>query len=413
MDVAYIKRIGVYVLITVLALALIASLVYHSFRKLSDDLELAFIEAETHLQTVEMSAFMLATEHVIDYAQYTDSMPIDYPLGDNTLVSIGDTVAEVYRSDVDRSLITRLKDARSRLEFYQTASFYAARQSVESLGEKIKKCERDISATEDTSRKSELVWELKVLLAAQAAKMDDSLGYSDLIKSCQNEINSISSSLGGAQKTFVSDVNGAYFAKCDGYENVMSASELGSADLSYLKDLVSGSLESSYTGTGVGKLVDMNTWSLVCLTDKQSSLKLHEGKSINVTLGRSGNTHSLTVQRVLIDRQGEDAIVILSSSRMMDCEDYSHFQKVTVQLGSEKGYKIPVGAVRYENGVSGVYVLRGSKVIYRQIDIVGAGDGYVIAATNVSSPVEGLSSLNRYDRVIVRGHDLYNGKVIV
>jgi len=74
---------------------------------------------------------------------------------------------------------------------------------------------------------------------------------------------------------------------------------------------------------------------------------------------------------------------------------------------------LPITAVRYENGLPGVYVLRGSMVKYRLVEILSSGDGYVIVSGNVVPPEEGMSSLSRYDRVIVRGQNLFDGKVIV
>ncbi len=413
MDLTYIKKIGSYVLVTLLALALIASLVYHSFRKLTSDLELTFLTLETHLNTVEMSAFMLTSEKALEYPQYTNGMVIDHPMGDRSLVSVGDTVAGVYSDSVDKSLVVRLDDARRRLEFYEAVALCVARQSVDSISEKIRKCEKSISETDDLGRLAELRSELKVLLSAHSAKMDASVGYTELIKECQSEISSLNAELGIAKKEFTSDLNGGYFSSCDGYEGIVSSDELESADFSLLRDLVNGKLEPKSTDKSIGKLVDMNTWKLVCLTDKQSSLRLFDGTKVNVTLGNSGSVYKLTVERVIAERNSDDAVIILSCGQMISCDDYAHFQNVFVELESKEGYKIPIDAVRYENGIAGVFVLRGSKVIYRRIEIVGGGDGYVIASANLKNDGSGISPLNRYDRVIVRGHDLYDGKVIV
>jgi hypothetical protein len=163
----------------------------------------------------------------------------------------------------------------------------------------------------------------------------------------------------------------------------------------------------------LGKVVDMNVWYLVCRTDRDTSLRVVKGNVLNVTLESSGKVCKMTVDRVVSERDRDEAVIILKSSLMLECDDYAHFQTVKVALGSSEGYKIPTGAVRYENGVSGVYVLRGSIVRFRQIEIVGAFDGYVIVSPTVSEVGEGLTALNRYDRVIVRGHNLYDKKVII
>ena len=130
-------------------------------------------------------------------------------------------------------------------------------------------------------------------------------------------------------------------------------------------------------------------------------------------IGSSGRICKLSIERVVTERGRDEAIIVFSSDIMLDSEDYEHYQTVKVALKKHTGYKLPVTAIRYENGVAGVYVLRGSMVKYRQVEILYAGDGYVIVTGNVVSDVEGISSLSRYDRVIVRGQNLFDGKVII
>ena len=40
-------------------------------------------------------------------------------------------------------------------------------------------------------------------------------------------------------------------------------------------------------------------------------------------------------------------------------------------------------------------------------------DGYVIVTGDLAETAEGISPLSKYDRVIVRGQNLFDGKVIV
>ena len=63
--------------------------------------------------------------------------------------------------------------------------------------------------------------------------------------------------------------------------------------------------------------------------------------------------------------------------------------------------------------MQGVYVLYGSEVQFKQIAILYATKDYVICDT---SPQEGTlfngETISLYDKVIVKGDDLYDGKVI-
>jgi hypothetical protein len=63
--------------------------------------------------------------------------------------------------------------------------------------------------------------------------------------------------------------------------------------------------------------------------------------------------------------------------------------------------------------VQGVYVLHGSELIFKEIVISYSGSDYVLCEEN---PNEGVlfsnETLQLYDQVVVKGDNLYDGKVI-
>ncbi len=413
MDVSYIKRIGMYVILAIAALAIIISLVYHAFAGLSDDLELTFLKTVKVSENIELEAFLSVDEHAVKQSSSHEAgAVIEYVSGKRSYVSIGDTVVRAYPSGSDVSTIERIYALSEKIAFCKKVDEYSSRQGADRLKQKIEKCEKDIAAETSLEKQNELREEYRVLLAAYSAKMDPSVNYQKLIKDYESEIAKARETLGKAKAEYKSDVNGAYFSECDGYEGMIDISSLSSADLDTLYTALSEKNKDDSV-SALGKVVDMNVWYLVCRTDRETSLRMVKGDTLSVTLESSGKTCKMTVDRVVSERDRDEAVIILKSSLMLECEDYAHFQNIKISLGEVEGYKIPTGAVRYENGVSGVYVLRGSLVRYRQIEIVGAFDGYVVASTGSFDVLEGLTALNRYDRIIVRGHNLYDKKVII
>ena len=69
MDTTYIRRIGFYLILALVALSLIASLIYHAYDALSDDLELTFLSETTESEFIEMKAYMSVEEYVIPDTQ--------------------------------------------------------------------------------------------------------------------------------------------------------------------------------------------------------------------------------------------------------------------------------------------------------------------------------------------------------
>jgi len=61
----------------------------------------------------------------------------------------------------------------------------------------------------------------------------------------------------------------------------------------------------------------------------------------------------------------------------------------------------------------GVYILVGSTVDFRYIDVIGEFDGYyLVAPRDIENDPEYYTKLGLYDNVIVSGKDLFVGKMI-
>ncbi len=412
MDTAYIKRIGFYLILALLAVALIASLIYHAFEALSDDLELTFLSETSEAEAIEMKAYMSLEEHVVPDSEYVDGVSVEYAKGKTSQVSVGDIAVRLYDSGDASDLIAQLEYLNERLDFCKRANDYAAKYSVSRLNELIDKAENAFLSADKNADKNKMREEYEVLLAARSSKMTSSVDYPTIISTYEKEIKAIYSRLGKAKKEYKSTLNGVYFSYCDGYESKITKSDIASADLHTLLNDISDDSAPESVGK-LGKFVSLNSWYLVCATDKTSTYYMRIGDKLEIQLGSSGGTYKMAVERVITERESDEAVIIFSSDTMLDREDYEHYQSVKVVLKNHKGYKLPITAVRYENGVCGVYVLRGSLVKFRQVEILAAGDGYVIVTGDIAEVAEGISALSKYDRVIVRGQNLFDGKVII
>ena len=92
--------------------------------------------------------------------------------------------------------------------------------------------------------------------------------------------------------------------------------------------------------------------------------------------------------------------------------------KVEIRFNKYEGIKIPNDAIRAvsvvdeetkkEKTVKCVYVLSGNVVKLKYIDILFNGEDYVIAKSNTTQ----TGYVRLYDRVIVKGDDLSDGKIV-
>ena len=72
---------------------------------------------------------------------------------------------------------------------------------------------------------------------------------------------------------------------------------------------------------------------------------------------------------------------------------------------------MPISAVRMQDGVQGVYVLRGYEVVFKEIETILETDGYFIVKENDGTP-ESRGKLALNDQIIISGKNLYVGKIV-
>ncbi len=136
------------------------------------------------------------------------------------------------------------------------------------------------------------------------------------------------------------------------------------------------------------------------------------------------------IYRINQSSKDSNAVVILRCDYMEDGLLEARQEPIEIGMGTYTGLRVSKRAIhddyvtkttyddndnphKEEKKVQGVYVLYGSEVQFKQISILYADSDYVICDTN---PAEGIlfngETISLYDKVIVKGDDLYDGKVI-
>ena len=81
---------------------------------------------------------------------------------------------------------------------------------------------------------------------------------------------------------------------------------------------------------------------------------------------------------------------------------------ITIVYQEYKGLKVDNRAIRVTDGQKGVYVLLASQVKFIPIEVLWTGGNYSIVKQEPSEK----RVLRIYDEIIVKGKNLYDGKII-
>lgn len=212
------------------------------------------------------------------------------------------------------------------------------------------------------------------------------------------EKSSIMSSYGEISATITSDSVGYFFRECDGYESVFVPDVLQNITLGSFFELASR--EPVLSDKAIGKMIDDPKWYVCVPLGAEDAEGFIEGNNYNIIFNDNGAmTLKMSLERLVLDIEdydGDDnraeALLVFSTKEMPRNFSYLRIQDVSIELAVYSGYRIPLTAVRYYDGMTGVYTLNGGYVFFRQIDVIYEGQGYCIAADySVAEPGKPLT----------------------
>lgn len=206
-------------------------------------------------------------------------------------------------------------------------------------------------------------------------------------------------------QTVSSSFAGYFVSTVDGYEGLLSTEMIDSLSPADLKNLQPAAVPA---GGVVGKVVSDYEWYIAANVSFSDSLKLKEGAEM--TLKTSLTTMPdlpVTVKKINKGGSGDDVCVVFSCKYMNGELAGIRTQPMTIVLHNYAGLRVSAKAIRIVEGQKGVYIRNGTEAKFVPIEILYAASGYSVCAMSDSA-----DGLRLYDEIIVKGKNLYNGKVL-
>lgn len=248
------------------------------------------------------------------------------------------------------------------------------------------------------------------------------------IAELESQISTLRNTSGKSIGTISAPKAGYFSAHCDGYENSIKFTDIDKIKLNDLENIKSSDVSSSVAG----KVVNDVEWYIACkvTADEATELNLWDGDATVLFSNASSETIPASVERVYQETKDSDGLLILKCNYMNSELIDTRNEPIEIGFGTYSGLRISKKAIHDdivtktttdENGnkhteekkVQGVYVLYGSEMNFKQISILYAEDDYVICDPNPDSDVLfNGETVSLYDKVIVEGEGMYDGKVI-
>lgn len=413
MDKRYLSHVLLYLVLTVFAIALIVEIGYQFYDSVYESVETVDMTAAQYSQTIDTVGFFGRREQVLT----AGSEGICHTLvPDGELVRSGQTVAGVYADSGDTGgAVARIQELESRISTLESAQTLASGYTPASAERAVAELRAMLVRARDRGdltviRESES--NLRLMLAISRIVTGKVPSYKDEIAELNRELDAAVDALGSPRQSVNATGSGRFYRGVDGYENALDFSAPESLDAASCLSVLDGqSGGGSGDGVPVGKLADAFTWYMICEIEPGQAQFLSVGFSYTVRLRDQDSSVELSLYSLATDEASGRIAAVFRSDRIPEGMDFTRFQSVSVVISSAEGYEIPAGALRVVDGVTGVYVLHGSVVQFREIQPLYCGDGYVFSPALFESESD-YAHLSFYDRVIVKGKDLYVGKII-
>ena len=249
--------------------------------------------------------------------------------------------------------------------------------------------------------------DLKSLILRQSVGTSDTAAMAKQVSEMQGQLAAMEASATADTKSIVAQSAGYYSAVTDGYEEQLTPQVLEDITVSEFQDLWKQT--PTAPGQTAGRLITSGEWYYACTVESRYLEGLETGDSLTVTLGGEVSLElEMTVTRV--NREQELGLLVLASQDKLSSISALRRLNADLIFHTYSGLRVPREAVCYseESGSAGVYVLVGTKAVWKDIELLyDNGDTY-IAALNQSS----TDYLWPEDLILLDTEGLFDGKLV-
>ncbi|MCL2636867.1 MAG: hypothetical protein FWD48_00715 [Oscillospiraceae bacterium] len=362
-------------------------------------------------ETVNFKGVHIRNERLV---RYGGADVVSYIHPDGSKLGRNSVVAQSYRVIEDILIQRRIDELTERVQLLESAQTMTTTDNsqLESyinqitnrhtllLGQTVAS---DYGAVD--SHKSEYI----SLQSRRRILMGDETDYNEQINLMNSEIAALRAQMSTLPRNISIDDAGYFVSVVDGYEGLLNFDKLMTISREEIENIIRQPM-LDVAGDIIGKMIDGYNWRFAGLisTERANALKLFEGTTVEFRTGGSTQAVKATILRQIRIEDGM-SIFIFECDVLTPEFASRRVSQFSILLDSFKGIRIPTRAVHINaDGEQGVFVQRGAELVFRRIEVITIESDYFLVED--TTDITGFISL--YDSVVVRGRDLYEGKIV-
>lgn len=335
---------------------------------------------------------------------------IHFVVGNGEKVAKDGVIASIYESDSASAAASRINEIDGQLAIIAEIEGYndSTAVDVNTINTRISEHLNSFVYTAHDGRFSDVgnsVSDLLTMLTRKQVATGEQSDFGALKEALQSERATLSAEMGTPKGSITSDTAGYFVLGADGFEDKLTIGNIADYTPEYFEELK----EDSVAENVIGKIVYDYEWYLAATVSLSDSMHYKVDQTVAIKTDTTSIPRlTATVSRINLSQSGDDAVIIFRCNEMNSELASMRTGAITIIKDEYEGIRVNSKALRVVDGVTGVYVVSGLEAKFVGVDIIYSTDGYSICQLNTADK----SKLRLYDEIIVKGKNLYDGKII-
>lgn len=399
------------ILIIAAAALLLVYICFQGYKIVVSPLDTETVQQVTAYRTLETQGVVFRDETII-----TDrpSGYLFYSIENGNRVSRGGKIADVYTSQEDALAQQELNQLDAEIESLSSinaqgtanrANMKAITQQIQDTWLQITQAAQNATFTE----MEELHLRLQTLLNKEQITLGRVESYDARIAEMKKQREELAKSFQPSTDKVKSPVAGYFVSKLDGYEGLVNIADAASLGVTEVQTLLSH--KPTAQTDGIGKVVGDYEWYLACVVPLEEASEIKMGAQMEVCMPFvSSDVNVMQVIAINKDPSGKASVVLKCTNMNRDLSTV-RVEQIELRLKEYEGIRIPDRAIYFnEASEQGVYVQVGNVLQFRRIRVLHHDTREEFTVCAIEENKKGYVEL--YDKIVVKGEDLYDGKLV-
>lgn len=405
------KNITQRIAVAIICIAVLSYTVFHMVSLFDEELSTIVVRSTTEETVIEFEGHIFRDEEVIR-ASYGGA--VDYIAQSGVKLGIGDEIAVVYEQGNNASVSGTIEAIDEKIAILEKSrGSDVTLSALPSINDEAVKDYTSIIkklASGDARGIASDIDAMTAELAKVSVLTNESSPVLQTLKELYGQREQMSTA-GGNTQQIVANKTGYFYADVDGYEESFTYDRAENLTCAEYNELATSDPSlSNEGGYAIGKTTESAEWRFVTVLGEKDAAYFKEGEVYQVDFNGGGEMSvPLTLER--ISQEDSSFLMVFKCDRIQLGFDFTRSQSVSVAVQSITGISVPKTAVHKLGGELYVYILRGSVVLERKIEVVHETRDYYTVRDGVEDDGEHVY-LQSNDNLILNGKNLFDGRIV-